>query len=323
MPKTGSNRKTGSRGGSTSRPVTPNVAEAMAAYNTDDEGWVCKLCSVLHTSQEAKLLECDRCREKFCVSCLNKTDEEYEMMKLPDIMWFCAECREKVEKNIVTERKIEEMCREIMLNYEQRICELEEEIKKKCDRDEVVRIVEDSIARAANAKSSQPEDRNDSNPEIVESLMSEVNERKIRENNVVMFGLPEINMENREDRTKRDIKLVGEVAQSCGITIEDDDVKSVRRLGKYDANKMKRPLLLTLRKPEKKRELFKKAEGMKGTKFNDVRISNDLTKAERDKERELFNSAKRMQEQDHSGNFLYKVRGPPWARKVVKIKKAQ
>ena len=215
------------------------------------------------------------------------------MMKLPDIMWFCAECREKVEKNIVTERKIEEMCREIMLNYEQRICELEEEIKKKCDRDEVVRIVEESIAKATSTKANQPEEINDSNPEIMDSLISEVNERKVRENHVVLFGLPEINMENREDRTKRDIKLRGEVALSCGISIEEGDVKSVRRLGKYDANKMKRPLLVTLRKPDMKRELFKKAGGMKGTKFNDVRISNDLTRAERDKERELFNSAKK------------------------------
>lgn len=322
MPKTGTNKKSGSRGGSTSRPVTPNIPELMAAYQTDDEGWVCKLCSVMHTSQDAKLLECDRCSEKFCVSCLNKTDEEYEMMKLPDIMWFCPECREKVEKNIVTERKIEEMCKEIMLNYEQRICALEEEIKEKCDRKEVEKIVEEAVAKAIGSKSKQSEERNDSNPEMMESLISEVNERKTRESNVVLFGLPEINIENREDRTKRDIKITNEVARSCGVEMEEDDIQSIRRLGKYDAKKMKRPLLITLKRPEKKRELFRMAAKLKDTKYNDVRVSNDLTKTEREKERELFNVAKNMQDQDQSGNFLYKVRGPPWARKVVKIKKS-
>ena len=316
------NKQGGSRGGSTSRPSTPIGLDPTILGLSEDDGWICTICSVLHTSTDAKLLECDRCRDKFCIKCLNKTDDEYEVMKNPDIMWFCPGCREKIEKNIITERKIEELCKEMMLNYEQRICALEEEIKNKCSKEDVQKIVSETLKEIMkNRPPAEIDETRETNPGMVESLITEVNERKTRENNIVFFGISEINSEIKEERTKRDIKAVKEVASACGVNFEDSDVQHTRRLGKYDPGKMKRPLLVTVKNPDRKRELFKTAHKIKESKFKDVRIANDLTKTERDKERELFNAAKRMQEEDLSGNFLYRVRGPPWARKVIKIRK--
>ena len=321
-PKGNSSKSMGSRGSSTSRPSTP-VNTGAALVLDEEDGWLCKLCMVLHTSPDAKLLECDRCRDKFCIKCLNKTASEYEMMKQPDIMWFCLDCREKVEKNIATDIQIEERCREIMMNYEQRICDLEEAMKTKVSIAEVKKIVAESISEAmtSNQMHKDPNgDKNESNPEIMETLMMEVNERKNREGNIIFFGVPEINMVNKEDRNNKDISHVKEMAAACGVILEEEDVKAVRRLGKFDTNKMKRPLLTTLKSPTKKINIFRNANKLKDTRYKEVRITNDLTKAERDREKELYISAKKMQENDQSGDFLYKVRGPPWARKVVKIK---
>jgi hypothetical protein len=78
------------------------------------------------------------------------------------------------------------------------------------------------------------------------------------------------------------------------------------RLGKFDQEKACRPLLVQLQSVE--------------PKYKDINVSNDLTKTERAKEKELWEEAKKM-DKDDSGDYEYKVRGPPWARKVAKIKK--
>jgi hypothetical protein len=37
--------------------------------------------------------------------------------------------------------------------------------------------------------------------------------------------------------------------------------------------------------------------------------------------KELWEEAKKMNDKDDSGDYKYKMMGPPWARKVAKIKK--
>jgi hypothetical protein len=59
----------------------------------------------------------------------------------------------------------------------------------------------------------------------------------------------------------------------------------------------------------------------KKQKYENVSVSNDLTQTEREMEKKLWSEAKRQQISDVSGDYMYKVRGPPWARRIVKIKK--
>ena len=47
-----------------------------------------------------------------------------------------------------------------------------------------------------------------------------------------------------------------------------------------------------------------------------------MTKEERETELSLKKEAKKLQEEDASGGFLYLVRGLPWERRVVKIRKS-
>ena len=43
-------------------------------------------------------------------------------------------------------------------------------------------------------------------------------------------------------------------------------------------------------------------------------------KQERENEKELWEEAKKLQEQERYEVFIYKVRGLPWARKIVRIR---
>ena len=86
--------------------------------------------------------------------------------------------------------------------------------------------------------------------------------------------------------------------------------KKTHRLGKFDKEKACRPLLVQLQSVEAKITLFKNVHYMKALpKYKDINVSNDLTKTERAKEKELWEEAKKM-DKDDSGDYEYKVRGP-------------
>ena len=148
--------------------------------------------------------------------------------------------------------------------------------------------------------------------------MSELQERKNRENNIVIYGVSEIESRSREERTQHDLTQTVEILSNCKTTVEKEEIKKIIRLGKYDKDKKNRPILLTLQDSEKKGDIFKGAINLKDTeKWQNVRLANDLTRAERENERELLEIAKEKEKNCRQG-CKYKVRGPPWARRVVK-----
>ncbi len=96
---------------------------------------------------------------------------------------------------------------------------------------------------------------------------------------------------------------------------------SARRLGKQKDDKP-RPLLIQLSNPEKKVMLFKNLRLLQQApeKYRQVSVQNDLTEKQRKKEKELREEAKKK-EAESSGESVFKVRGPSWARKVIKVDK--
>ncbi len=55
-------------------------------------------------------------------------------------------------------------------------------------------------------------------------------------------------------------------------------------------------------------------------KYRSVSVKNDLTEKQRKREKELREEAKKKKAET-SGEAAFKVRGPSWARKVVKVEK--
>ena len=50
-------------------------------------------------------------------------------------------------------------------------------------------------------------------------------------------------------------------------------------------------------------------------------MNHDMTKTEREETKHLVDKAREMNKQDHMGEWFYKVRGPPWEKKILKIRK--
>ena len=208
-------------------------------------------------------------------------------MNNSDIMWFCVPCREKVERNIVVDREIEERCNDMMKMFDSRIRYLEEEMSKKCDEGKVRDIVSEmtnvSVAGQENGDTVSGQDGKEHN---VTAVISEINERKSRECNMIIYGIKESESEDKEMRRNHDREHVERVAETCDVSLEEDSITKIIRLGKYSAEKKSRPLLVAFTHPGKKVEFFKGGSNLReSARFKDVRLANDLTRTEREVEK--------------------------------------
>ena len=216
-----------------SRPRT----NKYAALATADDAWLCKKCEKVYEEENAKLLECQRCRDHYCIDCLNKTVFEYNILASSDTMWFCVKCREKVEKNINIELNIERHCKDIMKRYECRIQSLEKDMEKNCNKEDVKKIVIEELA--ASASSTVPLNLNltqlskDKEPITTSTIIQEMNEITARANNIIFYGLEETTEPDREKRKDSEINAIIEIAENCDVTPPDEEEIKVTRLGKY------------------------------------------------------------------------------------------
>lgn len=257
-----------------------------------------------------------------------KTKGEYEVLTKSDSMWFCTPCKANVEENITTGLNIENMCDKIIQMFESRLIVIEQKIDTKCDESKVRDIVKDELSKAqdqiksyADVAASESSKRVDK-VEMTTVVVDEINERKKRENNIVIFGLQESESDEKKERGEHDLRQIKEMFEDSKVQLEGDAIKNCKRLGRYDSKKPSRPLLATLEHTNQKITLFKNFHYAKqNQKYENVSVSNDLTQTEREKEKKLWSEAKRQQSSDVSGDYMYKVRGPPWARRIVKIKK--
>ena len=148
--------------------------------------------------------------------------------------------------------------------------------------------------------------------ETVSTVIDELNERKTREKNVLIYGLKENVSEILQEREGHDIENILQLFKDAKITLEQENIQKTQRLGKFDKEKACRPLLVQLQSVEAKITLFKNIHYMYMKalpKYKDINVSNDLTKNERARKKELWEEAKKMKDKDDSGDYKYKVRG--------------
>ena len=97
--------------------------------------------------------------------------------------------------------------------------------------------------------------------------------------------------------------------------------------GQFDWEKLNeekdRPLLITLKEEEKKRQLFQNLNKIRdaGEPFNKVIITHDLTKKQKVELKQLIEQAKEKEKEDQSGEYMYHERGLPWSWFIKKIPK--
>jgi hypothetical protein len=152
----------------------------------------------------------------------------------------------------------------------------------------------------------------------------EERDKEERRNNIILYRVPESNKATYEDRKKEDQEFVTALIQQ-GLSIPEarvEDLRKAIRLGKKEAGK-DRPLLIELPDRGTKNYMMERLQHLKNAeeRFNKVVFAHDMTILERDECKKLVEEAKIKESEDHSGEWVYRVRGPPGQMKILKLRK--
>ena len=289
---------------------------------SESEAWQCEGCKKTFVDKNSKLLLCEYCDNAYCIECLQLSVTAYNVFKKNSLHWFCAHCEDKVMKNIRNDREIEERCAEFLKKFEARVAAFEGQIASKVDEKQVREIVEnittDSIIKEPPTQSH----------EAVLATVKDCRDSINREANFIMFRVEECDSEEAIERKEYDTKFVNDFLH-C-IDAGEVEVARVTRIGVRSKNKdnKDRPIKVTCVNPEQKREVMRKVanlkyipEGLAQESFKKVSVTHDMSKAERQVNKLKLSEAKLKTANDNQdGKFVYKVRGPPWNRRTVRLR---
>ena len=228
-------------------------------------------------------LTCDICGQSFHPSCADVSPQEAECLKSSSrkVRYFCEKC------NIV----------DVVSNLQQEISELKKQITEL--KNSAGGRSDDNTALINADKQSNDED-----------LINEIFDRQQRANNLIIYNLPESNVNDGNEEISDTEKLLSLVGNHI---INETSISKCVRLGK-DASKI-RPLLLRLRTPV---DVFKVLK-MYRTR-NNVYINRDLTVRQRNF---AFNIRKEFKNRKEAGELDIKIKYTNGIPKIIKINEAR
>lgn len=149
----------------------------------------------------------------------------------------------------------------------------------------------------------------------------EFRDKEDRRNNVILYKVPECAPGSYEEVIQHDRDFFLEVCnEGLNLDVTQDDVKKVYRIGRRGTEV--RPLLIQLSSGMLKNHIMETTYKLrKAKKFEHIVISHDMTKQERELCRQLVAEAKQQESEEESGEYIFRVRGPPGNMKVVKLRK--
>lgn len=283
-------------------------------------------------------IECETCKQPFHITCENVTKTQYKQHlankrgKNAGLFHFsCATCS-RVTVNMMRQmafltaqlhdmgKKVDHM--ESRKADKKELKKLDEEMKAGVAKvkEEVTQMKDD--VTIVKEKVKLMEGREGTSEGSTRDIIKEIQDREERRNNVVIFNLPESRSHDPEERVRFDKEEIREIGKICQVNIKKDEMTKVIRMGKN--GKDTRPLLLKFTSEEKKRLLLKNAEKLNSSRLSRIGIQQDLTTKQREEEKALKDEADRMTQElsdEEQGEYKYAVRGPPWARKVKKIRR--
>ncbi len=282
--------------------------------------------------QTDQALECETCHQIFHTQCENVNKTQYNCIAASAkgkgkaksrVHWYCNTC------DIVTNDWMRSMST-LHANQQvlqEKVKKLEEKLEGKADQNDVKNIENkvDILERKVSSiqektQNAQPSTSGSSSQENASDVIKEIKQQEDRKRNMIFFNVPESKSSDVNDRIKHDKEEVKELSRICQATIKKDDMVRAKRLGKKPTTGMPRPLLIEVSSEDKKTALFRNLNKLQRApeKYKSVSVQNDLTPKQRDQEKILREQAKKKEE-DASGEAKFRVRGPPWDRKIIRV----
>jgi hypothetical protein len=160
----------------------------------------------------------------------------------------------------------------------------------------------------------------------IEQTIKEMRDEEARKNNMVVYNAEESTEESPRDRQRADTVFIHTLFrdQMGMLEFKEDHIVNVTRLGKKQDAK-NRPMLVKLDTQATKTSILRNTAKLRDAdeKYKQVGLEHDYTPKQQAERNKLIEEAKKQQLADKSGNYTYRVRGPPGQLKVRKIKTNQ
>ena len=125
-----------------------------------------------------------------------------------------------------------------------------------------------------------------------------------RKPNMIVYRAPEIESDEAEDRKAGDMAFFQICKQGLGVTLGNDDIVQMYRLGRREENKV-RPLLVKCKDEAIKMKIFSRVKDLKyaEARFRGISISHDLTPRQRECVKEVrLKAIEELQEEQQSAS---------------------
>ena len=190
------------------------------------------------------------------------------------------------------------------------------------DVEKIRQEIEDKIEEKIPPNLLQQQDSpNTQMKKTLATVTAEMKDREERKKNLVLYNVPEPETNIKEERIKEDKEFFRTLCKdTLGVKLDTNSIVKTARFGEKDMEKP-RPLWISLRTEDIKRRVFSKLAKLQGSEHDYISFNHDMTKLERENKKLLTADAKKQEEADTEGKFRYRVRGPPWDLKIVKLPK--
>ena len=220
----------------------------------------------------------------------------------------------------------------ITKKYDGKIDDLKQQIsdlKSIANSDTIKRpIYPHHLKKDAERKNVESEDNATDNEiytkEIVNTVYNNIHDRISRLNNIIIFNLPESESRVRSVIGADDKTHIRNIAHTIKTTIPLTHFETKRLKGRNPNSCPPRPVLVTFKNNENKKEIMKKLHNLKDASdpmYRSISIKHDMTPEERQEESKLKLRAIELNNQNIESDTIHVVRGKPWERKIVKITK--
>ena len=220
------------------------------------DAWQCKTCNKTYGSIDDKVMECDKCHEHFCTTCINMPDQVYDYMCQPEVIWCCSCCTPNVKLLIEAGKNLEPDT--LRSNLDKTMANLNHMMN------DFYKFV--AGPRAVNQTEQKPWDEAQQ-PKVkqLKEIIMEASEEQKREEeddkrrkkNLIIYKAPESTYRDGHNRKVEDKQLIE--AFLASVEMGNKTATSFVRIGKKnDEAKTNRPLLVSFDNEKDENEIMKK-----------------------------------------------------------------
>ena len=261
---------------STSATTTPKLKSKDGSENT-----VCKMCSG-SMENDAAVIACDCCYHKFHITCCKIPEPIFNIfgnnnLKSFGFLWKCSLCKTNITKSseeIIEEvnglklcinsmmKKLDNVIHEVesqKTNIDEKITKYTETVSKDIkENSNKIKSYSETVSKNIEENSERLQGNLNNLKSNMEAKNEEEEEKKekiAKEDNIVLYNVPESEKSNAKDAFVDDIAKLHSILDNH-IQLKKEDIKAIYRMGQKNS-KITRPIVMKMVNKNKRNEVLR------------------------------------------------------------------